>query len=70
MPTTEKLTDKCIKTNCLAKAQANTFDLHVVFPHNTELHSASQHVRGSKILVVDASLLIAHNQCPETGLDP
>ena len=28
MPTTKKLTDKCIKTNCLAKTQANTFDLH------------------------------------------
>ena len=70
MPTTEKLTVKCIETNCLAKAQANTFDLHVVFPRNTELHSASQHVRGPKIFVVDVSLVIAHNQCPETGLDP
>ena len=44
MPITKKLTDKCIKTNCLAKAQANTFDLHVVFfiIHNYIVHRNMQ----------------------------
>ena len=70
MPTTEKLTNKCIKPNSLAKSQADMSDLHVAFPQNTKLQSASQHARGSKLLIVGASFVIAHNQCPETGLNP